>query len=138
MAITPDEDRLRALFSATLALNSELSLDSLLQRLVETAAALTGAQYAALGVIDESGTALERFMTTGIDAETHAAIGELPRGRSALDDVRRRALAMPEATGCCAIRNGETASGMGSASSMRAQSAVCGGGLPPSKPLPTV
>jgi signal transduction histidine kinase len=84
VAITPDEDRLRALFSATLALNSELSLDSLLQRLVETAAALTGAQYAALGVIDESGTGLERFVTTGVDAETYAAIGDLPRGRGIL------------------------------------------------------
>jgi len=79
-----DEDRLRALFSATLALNSELSLDSLLQRVVETAATLTAATYAALGVIDEAGSGLERFVTTGIDAETHARIGDLPRGRGIL------------------------------------------------------
>ena len=44
------------------------------------AARLTGARYAALGVIDPSGTEVERFVTHGIDAETHAAIGELPRG----------------------------------------------------------
>jgi signal transduction histidine kinase len=79
-----DEDRLRALFNATLALNSELSLGSLLQRLVETAATLTGARYAALGVIDETGTGLERFVTTGVDAETRTRIGDLPRGRGIL------------------------------------------------------
>jgi two-component system, NarL family, sensor histidine kinase DevS len=84
VVIARDEDRLRTLFNATLALNSELSLESLLQRLVETATALTGAKYAALGVIDEVGTGLERFLTTGIDAETQARIGDLPRGRGIL------------------------------------------------------
>ena len=77
-------DRLRVLIDAGIALSSELSLDVLLQRLVETAARLTGARYAALGVIDQTGTALERFLTTGIDAETHAAIGDLPKGRGIL------------------------------------------------------
>ena len=77
-------ERLRGLIDAGIALGSELSLDDLLQKLVETAAALTGARYAALGVIDGTGTELERFLTTGIDPETHAAIGELPRGRGIL------------------------------------------------------
>jgi signal transduction histidine kinase len=63
----------------------------LLQRIVETAAQLTGARYAALGVVDRSGQSLERFLTTGIDAETHAAIGELPRGRGLLGLVIREA-----------------------------------------------
>jgi signal transduction histidine kinase len=89
-----DESRLRALFQASIALNSELSLDSLLQKLVETAAALTGAQYAALGVIDESGDALERFVTSGIDAEQHEAIGGLPRGRGILGVLIRDATAL--------------------------------------------
>jgi signal transduction histidine kinase len=84
-------DRLRALLDAGIALNSELSLDALLQRLVETAATLTGAQFAALGVIDRGGRSLERFLTTGIDAETHAAIGELPRGRGILGVLIREA-----------------------------------------------
>jgi GAF domain-containing protein len=57
--------RLRVLVNAGIALSSELSLDALLQRIVETAAELTGARYAALGVIDKSGQALERFLTTG-------------------------------------------------------------------------
>ncbi len=84
MALTSADDRLRALIDAIAALSSELSLDSLLQKFVETAAALAGARYAALGVIDEAGSALERFITTGVDPETHAAIGELPRGRGIL------------------------------------------------------
>jgi signal transduction histidine kinase len=80
----PAPDRLRGLLEAATALSSELSLDDLLQKLVGTAAALTGARYAALGVIDATGSALERFLTTGVDAETHAAIGDLPRGRGIL------------------------------------------------------
>ncbi len=87
----PREDRLRALVDAGVAITSELSLDALLQRLVEKAAELTGARYAALGVIDRSGSGLERFVTTGIDAETHAAIGELPRGRGILGALIRDA-----------------------------------------------
>ncbi|HEY8030338.1 MAG TPA: GAF domain-containing sensor histidine kinase [Gaiellaceae bacterium] len=78
------ESRLRALFEAGVAVTSELSLDAVLQRLVEVAAELTGAQYVALGVIDETGSQLERFLTHGIDEETHAAIGALPRGRGVL------------------------------------------------------
>jgi signal transduction histidine kinase len=77
-------DRTRALVEAGIALSSELSLDSLLQKLVETSAELTGARYAALGVLDPSGGQLERFVTTGVDDETRAAIGDLPRGRGIL------------------------------------------------------
>ena len=77
-------DRMRALLDAGIALTSELTLDALLERIVEAAAELTEARYAALGVIDASGRELERFVTTGIDPETHAAIGELPRGRGIL------------------------------------------------------
>jgi signal transduction histidine kinase len=92
---TPDhERRLHDLFAASIALNSELSLDALLQKLVETAAELTGAKYAALGVIDETGGELERFLTTGIDAEQHAAIGSLPRGRGILGVLIRDATAL--------------------------------------------
>ena len=66
MTDAPGDDRLRELVQAGIALNSELSLDALLQQVVEAAAALTGAKYAALGVIDESGEGLERFVTTGV------------------------------------------------------------------------
>jgi len=89
--VPAESDRLRALVDAGIALSSELSLDALLQRLVETAADLTGARYAALGVIDESGRGLEKFLTTGIDPEEHAAIGDLPTGRGILGVLIRDA-----------------------------------------------
>jgi len=93
-----ETDRLRALVETGIAINSELSLDALLERIVEAAARVTGARYAALGVIDRAGTALERFVTHGIDPEAHAAIGELPRGRGILGVLIRdaRPLRLPD------------------------------------------
>jgi signal transduction histidine kinase len=83
-ALSVSEGRLRALIAAGLAVTSELSLEALLHRVVETAAELTGARYAALGVIDASGAELEQFLTHGIDADARAEIGPLPRGRGIL------------------------------------------------------
>jgi len=91
VAIPDHERRLHELFAASIALNAELSLDVLLQRLVEAAASLTHARYAALGVIDENGDQLERFITTGIGPDEHAAIGDLPRGRGILGVLIRDA-----------------------------------------------
>jgi two-component system, NarL family, sensor histidine kinase DevS len=79
-----DVERLRAIVDAGVALASELSLDAVLQKIVEAAADLTEAQYAALGVIDPSGRGLERFVVTGLDKETQAAIGDPPHGRGIL------------------------------------------------------
>jgi signal transduction histidine kinase len=90
-ALSASEERLRALFAAGLAVTSELSLEALLHRLVEAAAELTGARYAALGVIDASGSHLEQFLTHGIDVDTRAAIGSLPRGRGILGVLIRDA-----------------------------------------------
>jgi signal transduction histidine kinase len=80
---TPSEPRLR-LLEAGLVLASDLSLDSLLQRLTGLSAELTGARYAALGVIDQTGSNLERFITHGLDESERAAIGEPPHGRGLL------------------------------------------------------
>jgi signal transduction histidine kinase len=88
---TVQRDRLRVLVDTGIALSSELSLDAVLQRLTETAASLTGARYAALGVIDPLAQGLERFVTTGVDAATYAAIGDLPRGRGLLGVLIREA-----------------------------------------------
>lgn len=84
-----DADRLRLLVEAGIALSGELSLDALLQKIVETAAHLTRARYAALGVVDRTGQRLERFLTFGIDDETRARIGDEPRGRGLLGIVIR-------------------------------------------------
>jgi len=90
----PDENRLRALVKAGVAITAELSLDALLQRLVEAGAALTRARFAALGVIDRERSGLERFLTTGMDTETQEAIGDLPRGRGILGVLIRDAVAL--------------------------------------------
>jgi signal transduction histidine kinase len=82
--VIEERDLLHALVGAGIALGAARSLDELLLRLVETAAELTGARYAALGVIDREGVALERFVTTGLDPEQHRAIGDLPHGRGIL------------------------------------------------------
>jgi signal transduction histidine kinase len=63
---------------------SELDLDIVLDRVLQSAQELTEARYAALGVLNESRTELVRFLTRGIDEATHATIGSLPRGRGVL------------------------------------------------------
>lgn len=74
-----------------MALTSELSLEAVLRRLLEAAAELTEARYAALGVIDSSGSHLERFLTHGIEPDAAAAIGDPPHGRGILGVLLRDA-----------------------------------------------
>jgi signal transduction histidine kinase len=76
-------DRRERLIQAGLALHSELSLEAVLQRLVEAAAALTDAQYGALGVLGPDGR-ISEFVTTGISAEQRAGIGDPPTGHGIL------------------------------------------------------
>ncbi len=77
-------DRQRALVEAGIALASELDLDTILRKLVATAATLAGARYAALGVIGRDGEHLDRFITHGIDESGRSAIGSPPHGRGVL------------------------------------------------------
>ena len=63
---------------------SELDHEAVLLRVLEAARELTGARYAALGVLDGSRQELERFLTSGMDESAHRAIGDLPRGRGLL------------------------------------------------------
>jgi len=94
MATTRESQRLRTLLETGIVINSELSLDALLGRIAEGAAKVTGARYAALGVIGPDGTELERFVTYGIDPDAQAAIGDLPRGRGILGVLIRDARAL--------------------------------------------
>jgi signal transduction histidine kinase len=73
----------QALLEAFTAISSDLDLRSVLTRIVEAATQLTGARYGALGVIGPQGSLVE-FVTTGLDDETRAAIGDLPRGHGIL------------------------------------------------------
>jgi signal transduction histidine kinase len=81
--VVTSRERLRALLDAVVGIGSDLDLRSTLQRIVEAACSLVGARYGALGVIAPD-RQLSDFITHGIDATTHAAIGDLPRGRGVL------------------------------------------------------
>jgi signal transduction histidine kinase len=85
------EERLRGLVDVGILLTSELSLETVLERLLGAAAELTGARYAALGVIDPSGKSLERFIHRGIDEDTAREVGDLPVGRGILGALIRDA-----------------------------------------------
>ena len=77
------QHRLRRLLKANHSIVQELSLDAVLRRLVATAKDVSGARYAALGVIGGDGM-LEQFLHVGMEDDTVQAIGELPKGRGVL------------------------------------------------------
>src|SRR3954451_14156184 len=80
-----DPERLQRLLDAGRGLLAELDdLGVVLERLLELAGELTGAQYAAIGILDDRRAELAQFLTRGVDEETHRAIGDLPRGRGIL------------------------------------------------------
>jgi signal transduction histidine kinase len=95
MSITDDEtvgqgdDRFRRLVEVGSSLLSELDLEVVLRSVVEAARELTGAEYAALGVLDQDRRELERFIFLGIDEEARRDIGPLPRGRGVLGELIR-------------------------------------------------
>ncbi len=81
----PVEDYpLRHLLDAGRALIGELDTEAELRRLLEAAREITGARYAALGVLNEQRAGFERFLVAGIDDESRRAIGEVPQGRGVL------------------------------------------------------
>ncbi len=81
---THQGDRSRRLLDMGKALVAELDREAVLDRILEEARELTGARYAALGVLDEQRRELGRFLTLGVDQATHPRIGGLPRGRGIL------------------------------------------------------
>jgi signal transduction histidine kinase len=84
-----DEHRLRRLIDVGRGLVAKLDLEAVLNEVVEVARELTGARYAALGILDDDRHELERFIYVGVDAETRAVIGDLPRGRGVLGELIR-------------------------------------------------
>jgi signal transduction histidine kinase len=88
---------LRALDEAVRGIGGVLELDRVLQLIVDHVRSLVHAEYAALGIVDETG-AIERFITSGMSDETRTAIGDLPRGRGLLGLIIRenRTVRIPE------------------------------------------
>jgi signal transduction histidine kinase len=72
--------------AATLAIASERSLPSLLQRIADVARDITGARYAALGVAGADG-GLAQFITSGISTEHRERVGPPPHSHGLLAEI---------------------------------------------------
>lgn len=83
------ESQLRPLLAVGRSLITELDIETLLSQVLEAAKELTGARYAALGILGPEKTSLERFLNLGIDDETRKGIGPLPQGRGVLGELIR-------------------------------------------------
>ncbi len=86
-----DNYKLQRLLEVGRALVSRLDLEGVLDLVLDAARDLTGARYAALGILDERKRELERFLTLGVDDATHATIGDLPRGHGVLGKLIQHA-----------------------------------------------
>jgi len=84
MPHAPEQSSIGRLLDVGRELTRQLDQDALLDNVLETARELTGARYAALGILNERHDGLERFLTSGVDETTHRAIGDLPHGRGVL------------------------------------------------------
>ncbi|WP_417159131.1 GAF domain-containing protein [Streptomyces gilvifuscus] len=82
-------DRVHSLLEAVLSVGRELELEQVLRRIVEAAALLVDAEYAALGVIGADGKRLSAFHTVGVGPEEIARIGPYPEGHGILGELIR-------------------------------------------------
>lgn len=83
-------DVLQGLWDATGVVANLPDLEAVLQRIVDVARPLFGAQYAALAVLSDSDPAqIQQFITSGVSAELRQQIGQLPTGRGLLGEVIR-------------------------------------------------
>lgn len=89
-AVRGTRDRVHSLLEAVVSVGRELDLAQVLRRIVEAAAVLVDARYAALGVIGPDGRRLSQFLTVGLTDEEIEAIGPLPAGHGLLGELIRR------------------------------------------------
>jgi signal transduction histidine kinase len=89
----PGEDTIDSAAWAVLELArsvlGDLDGERVLERVLESARELTGARYAAIGVLDESRTRLARFITAGVDESARRRIGSPPTGLGVLGELIR-------------------------------------------------
>ena len=72
-------ERLSRLSEASLRVTEDLDLDTVLQRVVDGACALTGARIGGITVLDQEG-GLQGFITSGLSPEERRLFVELPGG----------------------------------------------------------
>ncbi|MFE1248474.1 GAF domain-containing protein [Streptomyces sp. NPDC058735] len=82
-------DRVHSLLEAVLSVGRELDLEQVLRSIVQAAAVLVDAEYAALGVITPDGERLSEFLTVGVPDEQIARIGHYPEGHGILGELIR-------------------------------------------------
>jgi signal transduction histidine kinase len=82
-------DRVQSLLEAVMSVGRELDLAQALRRIVEAAAVLVDARYAALGVIGPDGESLSQFLTVGMSQDQVDEIGPLPSGQGILGELIR-------------------------------------------------
>jgi len=84
--VLADQERMRLLLDAVVTIAADLSLDGVLQRIVEAASDLAEARYVALGVLGNGPDRrrLRAFVTHGLTPEEYRRIGDLPRGHGLL------------------------------------------------------
>lgn len=80
--------QLMALDQAVRGISGVLNIDRVLALITDRVRDLVNAQYAALGIVNSDGT-IERFITSGINDEDRARIGDLPHGRGLLGLIIR-------------------------------------------------
>jgi signal transduction histidine kinase len=79
---------LQALDAAVRGIGGVLDVEQVLQLIVDRVRELVGAQYAALGIVDEA-EVITDFITSGITSDERRAIGDLPRGHGLLGLIIR-------------------------------------------------
>jgi len=84
LAVSLPGETLQRLLEAGRSIVAELDVQAVLERVLRTAAEVTDARYAALGVLGEDRRELERFLTYGISEQERRALGPLPRGHGLL------------------------------------------------------
>jgi len=82
-AVLSTRDRVYALLEAVVSVGSNLELEVLLRRIVETAVELVAARFGAMGVIGADGQ-LAEFIPVGLSDEQIAAISHWPEGKGLL------------------------------------------------------
>jgi Signal transduction histidine kinase len=78
-AVLATRDRVHGLLEAVVSVGSDLDLETVLRRIVETATTLVDATYGALGVIGQENT-LVQFIPVGLTEEEIARIEHWPHG----------------------------------------------------------
>ena len=106
-------DRPERLLAVGRVLATEPDLPTVLAQVVESARELTGARYAALGVLDESRGGLDQFLTVGADSDDHAMVEPLG-GRGLLGKLIESAepIRRPRSLGTPISRRGQVWGGL--------------------------